>query len=305
MTQSAIPIRDKHHQQRPPVFYPQPYILYSSSSKYSIYIYTILYTSHPYTSPIVPKINIITTTTKMPFHILPCHPRDAPSLSEGMILARLTDPHWAFLFTDPSPAPIIASSTQRLPQNLTSNRPARRHEMVLDSDSNQPIAYCRWTLPPSLVAKGDVWLAAQVAEPTPEESAQYQRDFDAASDSAGRVPGMKSGELLEFRSEPLEKAEESVLQGLLKGEEVLTIEYLTTHPDFWRRGAGGMLVRRGTEIADQYGIKSYVMSEPDGLKVYLNSGFKVVDTVEVDYSRFGGQEPQVHYFMIREPVTVS
>ncbi|PWY75023.1 hypothetical protein BO70DRAFT_296375 [Aspergillus heteromorphus CBS 117.55] len=241
----------------------------------------------------------------MPYEVHPCHPTDAPSISQCMVLARLTDPHWAFLFTDPSAAPILANNTRRFPHNLTSNRPARRHEKILDTTSDQAIAYARWTLPPSLVAKGDVWLSAQVAEPTSDEKERFKRDFDGASDSAGRMPGMKGGGLSEFRSGPLERAEEGVLGGLKKGEEVLTLEYLTTHPDFWRRGAGSMLVRNGTDIADQYGLKTYVMSEPAGLKVYLNHGFKVVDTVEVDYSAFGGEEVQVHYFLLREPVAAS
>lgn len=64
-----------------------------------------------------------------------------------------------------------------------------------------------------------------------------------------------------------------------------------------------MLVQSGLKIADQYGIKTYVMSEPAGLKVYLNHGFKLVETVSTDYSQYGGTEPMVHYFLVREPVS--
>ena len=60
-----------------------------------------------------------------------------------------------------------------------------------------------------------------------------------------------------------------------------------------------MLVQSGLKIADEHGIKAYVMSEPAGLKVYQNTGFKLVETVSSDYSKYGGTEPSVHHFMVR------
>lgn len=62
-----------------------------------------------------------------------------------------------------------------------------------------------------------------------------------------------------------------------------------------------MLVQSGLTIADQHAIKTYVMSEPAALKLYLNLGFNLVETVSTDYSQYGGTEPMVHYFLIREP----
>ena len=66
-----------------------------------------------------------------------------------------------------------------------------------------------------------------------------------------------------------------------------------------------MLVKSGLDIADRYGLRTYVMSEPAGLKVYLNHGFKLVETVSVDYPQYGGTEPLVEHFLVREPATVA
>ncbi|PYI01493.1 hypothetical protein BO78DRAFT_378880 [Aspergillus sclerotiicarbonarius CBS 121057] len=242
-----------------------------------------------------------------------------------MILSRLTDPHWSFLFTDPIPETLISATTNRLPHTLSTARDARRHEVIIldnpnptsttplplenknqenkEKENGEIISYARWTLPPSLTARGDIWLSAQVPEPTESQKKGYKEAYDAASDPNGRVPGMKTSGVLEFRSEPLERAEEGILG--VHGEEVLTLEYLTTHPSFWRQGAGSMLVKSGTDVADKYGIKTYVMSEPAGLKVYLNHGFKVVEEVAVDYAQFGGTEDMVHYFLVREPVSTQ
>ncbi|CAK38398.1 hypothetical protein CBS115989_10111 [Aspergillus niger] len=261
----------------------------------------------------------LTTESKYTLH--PAHPSHSPTLAESMILSRLTDPHWAFLFLpSTTPSTIISSTTSRLPHTLSTSRDVRRHEVVLttadiqstpgnengDHDGRERVVgYARWTLPPSLANRDDVWLSAQVAEASAQEKEEYKRMFDLGSDEKGRVKGMKSDGLLEFRGDPLEKVEERVLRDVVGGEEVLTLEYLTTHPDYWRQGVGSMLVQSGVRVADQYGMKTYVMSEPAGLKVYLNHGFTVVDEITVEYAQFGGTEPTTHYFLVREPVPMN
>ncbi|TPR00966.1 FAD binding domain family protein [Aspergillus niger] len=238
----------------------------------------------------------LTTESKYTLH--PAHPSHSPTLAESMILSRLTDPHWAFLFLpSTTPSTIISSTTSRLPHTLSTSRDVRRHEVVLttadiqstpgnengDHDGRERVVgYARWTLPPSLADRDDVWLSAQVAEASAQEKEEYKRMGD-----------------------PLEKVEERVLRDVVGGEEVLTLEYLTTHPDYWRQGVGSMLVQSGVRVADQYGMKTYVMSEPAGLKVYLNHGFKVVDEITVEYAQFGGTEPTTHYFLVREPVPLN
>lgn len=43
------------------------------------------------------------------------------------------------------------------------------------------------------------------------------------------------------------------------------------------------------------------MSEQASLKLYLNLGFEVVETVATDYTEYGGTEPVMQYFLVREP----
>ncbi|RAK87112.1 hypothetical protein BO79DRAFT_197774 [Aspergillus costaricaensis CBS 115574] len=259
------------------------------------------------------------------FTLHPAHPSHSRTLAETMILSRLTDPHWAFLFTpSTTPSSIISSTESRLPHTLSTARDVRRHEVVTttttastpgtgpknaehtdEGNKERVIGYARWTLPPSLSNRDDVWPSAQVPEPSAQEKEQFKKMYDLGSDEKGRVKGMKSDGLLEFRGNPLEEVEERVLRGVVGGGEVLTLEYLTTHPDYWRQGVGSMLVQSGLRVADQYGIKTYVMSEPAGLKVYLNHGFRVVDEITVEYEQFGGTEPTTHYFLVREAVVVG
>ncbi|KAJ5948988.1 hypothetical protein N7454_002295 [Penicillium verhagenii] len=233
----------------------------------------------------------------MSFAVQPCYPADAPGIATTMMSARLTDPHWVKMWEDNiSRDEIITGAIGRVPWNLINTRDAKRHQKVVDVASGQVVGYARWMLPPHLAKTGDVWQEAQVAEPTPEDREAYEKLSQAGSRN-GRPIGLKGGEAMNYRSAPLEAADERVT----RDGSFLTLDYLTTDPDFWRRGVGTMLVESGLRIADQYKLRTYVMSEPAALKLYLNLDFQLVETVSTDYSQYGGLEPMVHYFLVREP----
>ena len=63
-----------------------------------------------------------------------------------------------------------------------------------------------------------------------------------------------------------------------------------------------MLVQSGLQIADTNNLKSYVMASPAGLKMYLDQGFEIVETISQDYSEYGGASPAINHFMVRQPV---
>ncbi|KZF21984.1 hypothetical protein L228DRAFT_283185 [Xylona heveae TC161] len=236
----------------------------------------------------------------MSFAIQPCSPADAPGLAATMMGARLTDPHWVFLWKDPCPQDIIARASERLPWNLISGRDTKRHQKVINVETGKVVGYARWSLPPDLAKAGNVWLEAQVAEPSRVDLEIYEKNFKANTDN-GRLIGLKTGAMIGFRSAPLEAADARIM----RDGPFLMMDYLTTDPAFWRRGIASMLVQSGLKVADRYGIKTYAMSEPAGLKVYLNHGFKLVETVSTDYSKYGGTEPLVEYFLVREPVSLQ
>lgn len=70
-----------------------------------------------------------------------------------------------------------------------------------------------------------------------------------------------------------------------------------------------MLLEKGLDIADKYGLKTFVTASPIGLSLYLKHGFKVVRTMRRDYSRFIGDGTEelvsVDHFMIRQPRDVA
>jgi GNAT superfamily N-acetyltransferase len=80
------------------------------------------------------------------------------------------------------------------------------------------------------------------------------------------------------------------------------LDYLSTSPDYQRKGIGAALLEVGLDLADKLGLKTYVTASPIGLKLYLDHGFVIVKKLEVDYSMYiEGTEAAVDYYMIRQP----
>lgn len=250
----------------------------------------------------------------MPFEIQPCSATDALGLATTMMGARLTDPHWAFLWENPNPQDIIAKGALRVPWNLATGRDTKRHQKVIDIETGRVVGYARWILPDCLAKRNGVWLEAQAPEGTQIEREEWEKQY-RENTTGGQPIGMKGGGLMSYRSAPLEVVDARIMRNgpflskyldlsdrfYSKLTIILALDYLTTDPDFWRRGIGSMLVQSGMKVADQYGMKIYVMSEPAALKLYLNFGFELLETVSTDYSKYGGTEPSVEHFLVRAP----
>ncbi|KAJ6115256.1 acyl-CoA N-acyltransferase [Penicillium sp. IBT 16267x] len=56
-------------------------------------------------------------------------------------------------------------------------------------------------------------------------------------------------------------------------ERHIFLDTLCTHPDYWRRGAGSMIVKWGCDLADQEGISAYLDASKNGAPLYEKFGF--------------------------------
>lgn len=80
------------------------------------------------------------------------------------------------------------------------------------------------------------------------------------------------------------------------------MDYLSTAPAYQRKGIGAELLKSGLDVADANGLRTIVTAQPAGVKLYLNHGFDLMQTVSIDYSQYGGTENKEDHFMIRQPV---
>jgi GNAT superfamily N-acetyltransferase len=81
---------------------------------------------------------------------------------------------------------------------------------------------------------------------------------------------------------------------------------LSTHPEHQRRGAGSMLVKWGTDIADNLGLKAFVQASRLGKHLYESHGF--VDKegwITVPVSEKHSSKPEVAWFNLERPAKAS
>ncbi|KAL6863674.1 putative GNAT family acetyltransferase [Trichoderma novae-zelandiae] len=87
-----------------------------------------------------------------------------------------------------------------------------------------------------------------------------------------------------------------------EGKPHVYLKLLHTDPDHQRRGAGGMCLQWGVSMADRLGLVSYLEASEEGRPLYERYGFREVDRIVVDLSKWGSTEPATAYLMVREPV---
>lgn len=81
------------------------------------------------------------------------------------------------------------------------------------------------------------------------------------------------------------------------------LSVLATHPEHHRKGAGGSLVKWGTDLADEQGVECYLEASIEGRPLYERLGFRVVKEVPFQLEDFGRPDlgTDVNCIMVREP----
>lgn len=78
------------------------------------------------------------------------------------------------------------------------------------------------------------------------------------------------------------------------------LDLLQTDPKFQGRGAGGMLIKWGLDIADERHVPAYLESSPVAHKLYQKHGFQDIDELVLDPKwNYGSADPSI-YFMLRD-----
>ena len=85
---------------------------------------------------------------------------------------------------------------------------------------------------------------------------------------------------------------------------IIELEWLCTAPEYQRQGIGKALVQSGIRIAEAAGLPMEVMATPNGLKLYESLGFRRVETLTHDCSKWGYNEPHMNYFLVRDVTSI-
>lgn len=76
---------------------------------------------------------------------------------------------------------------------------------------------------------------------------------------------------------------------------------LVTHEKHRRRGAGRLLVNWGIAKSEESGLPIYVQASEQGRRLYLNEGFKDMETAELEPMLYGLEGTEKMIEMIRHP----
>lgn len=89
-----------------------------------------------------------------------------------------------------------------------------------------------------------------------------------------------------------------VLENSLLTSQVL--DYLAVQPDRKGKGIATMLVESGLREAEKMGLDVFVLAFKAGLGVYRRMGFKLLDQLIQDDSKYGGKGEYGAYCMEKE-----
>ncbi|KAF2090536.1 acyl-CoA N-acyltransferase [Saccharata proteae CBS 121410] len=164
-------------------------------------------------------------------------------------------------------------------RNALKTKPHLRYLKAIDTDTGEMVAGAKWEPLEQGRSQEDIAaLAHDIPQPLDEEEARLcgaaMEDFFGYLNRSRQAMGTKPHYVLHL---------------------------LITHPNHHRRGAGGLLLRWGTEKADAAGLPVYLEATEAGRPLYARHGFQVTSTTDFDLSKYGGEGIERSSVMIREP----
>lgn len=231
---------------------------------------------HPHpvveSSILVLPFNRESTSPSMPsaaLEILPVDPDDYTRISDIETAAFATSPISSAIFSRVSPSDRRAFARKRFPHELQ-NPQVHLVKAVRDGEI---VGFAQWEVPLRQGQEafhprredGPGWPAGTVVE---EANAFYPK-----LDLGIKEPHYRTS-LLHF-SPPFFLPPVSPLDLFQDSPPLLAdLAILAVDPSFHRSGAGGALIRWGTEQADRDGLNVYLESSPGAVDVYPRFGFK-------------------------------
>lgn len=239
------------------------------------------------------------------FVLSPCTPEDVPGMVE-IYLSAFKDDYFSqyCLPRDAIPAEEWNRWLNARFLRLF-NSPEIRCFKVTDLNNNhRPAAFARWQFP------------YVFSEEEKKVKAMEKKEAERKKREEGVDPKWPRGanlEVCDLKFGPLDRCRESSInEEETYGEPIvskyllsfanshLVCHLLAVHQDYWRQGLGGMLLKHVLALADAEGRRTWIEATPSGRPLYAKLGFKEVNLVSVDLTKWGGKEPGKNWGMVRE-----
>jgi GNAT superfamily N-acetyltransferase len=178
---------------------------------------------------------------------------------------------------DPPDEYVVSTSTRR--REAMRDNPAARFMGVFDNSTGQLIACGHWNIYTTERTQEQVDELTHISPVPSGVNPELWNDF--------------FGNFSERR------------QTLLGNRPVAILRTLVTHPDHYRRGAGGLLMEQFVKDADSEGLEGYIEASDMGKPLYARFGFSPVSVMDFHLEKYGGTGVAQNTVMIREPRSTS
>ncbi|KIW63424.1 hypothetical protein, variant 4 [Phialophora macrospora] len=209
----------------------------------------------------------MTSPSTMPLVLQEAVEADASRIVEIERLAYASNALSPILFPGPFPPEAAAQRAEGLVKQRRED-PTIRWVKVVDSETGEVAAFAKW----DIIEKPKEWVPG--------------RTFG---------PGCNIAACEEFFGGIRRKRHK-----LMGGKAYCLLDLLQADPKYQGRGAGGMLIKWGLDIADALQLPAYLESSPVAHRLYQKFGFKDIDELILSPQwNYGSENPSI-YFMLRE-----
>ncbi|RAK95485.1 GNAT family N-acetyltransferase [Aspergillus ibericus CBS 121593] len=218
--------------------------------------------------------------------IRPATELDTLSLGQINIASFRHQPFWGNLFPNipDTEAGTLPLKTARCLDKLVA--PNVHVLAAVDDISGRVVGYARWMVPAD--ENGDGKSAVELKEQANVELLNRHK-------AGNTFPVGTRMDLYHAFQELLKDVE-----GRLVREGDFVLELLATHPEAQGRGVGTALLNWGLERANKRNARVYLEATEDGYPLYWKYGWRDVEVIEIDFTRFGGEGRQQWTVMVRE-----
>ncbi|EXJ54247.1 hypothetical protein A1O7_09584 [Cladophialophora yegresii CBS 114405] len=191
---------------------------------------------------------------------------DAPRIVEVERLAYASNPLSPILFPGPFPPEATVQRAEGMVKQLRED-PTIQWIKAVDTETGELAAFAKWDI------------IEKPKEPVPGRSFGPGCNVEACEEYFGGIHRKR--------------------RELMGDKAYCLLDLLQTDPKYQGRGAGGMLIKWGLDIADALGLPAYLESSPVAHRLYQKFGFQDIDELVLSPKwNYGSANPSI-YFMLR------
>jgi ribosomal protein S18 acetylase RimI-like enzyme len=241
-----------------------------------------------------------------PFTLTPCTPSDLEGIV-AVYLHAFTSTHINKIIFPPATCTEEDQASwlrARFGRLFSGMKPEIRLFKITDQETGKLAAWSRWGYPISSLAdeerekeKEKDRMENDNEETSPLQGEEGSGNASLVIGSLSKWPVGANEEACESYFGTLDQMRESYV----RWEEDYVLYFLATDPVYQGRGLGTMLLNQGIELAEAESKRIYLEATEMGHPLYEKLGWRDIDLVSIDFTKWAEERLGINYVMRREP----